>query len=163
MSYEVRSETLTVTNITTDRSIKVIFAAEKNGIEIINHELVQLEGDDITFAEAKILFRNMSYYGEGNKTLTEEELKSLSNSALTNSKELHLLGLTTSKTKYYHYAYPKTYGKLMFITQNGSLPVLEAFTLKEVKIKNKYNKWVDMYHYTSNQPGAFTNVTLEFK
>lgn len=60
-------------------------------------------------------------------------------------------------TKYTYIIYPASYGDLTAVTQNGSLPVLTAFTKLELDrtVQNAYGSQRTFRIYKSNQPGAF--------
>jgi hypothetical protein len=65
-------------------------------------------------------------------------------------------------SNYTYIIYPATYGDLSNVIQNGSLPVLTAFTkLGDYTIANAYSSSTSFRVYKSNQPGAFAaGVTL---
>lgn len=59
-------------------------------------------------------------------------------------------------TKYTYIIYPASYGDLSAVTQNGSLPVLTAFTKQTDRtVDNAYGSQNTFRIYKSNQPGAF--------
>lgn len=61
---------------------------------------------------------------------------------------------------YTYIIYPATYGDLSNVIQNGSLPVLTAFTkLGDFTIANAYASSTSFRVYQSNQPGAFAAGT----
>jgi len=63
-------------------------------------------------------------------------------------------------SKYTYIIYPATYGDLSTITQNGSLPVLSAFTkVGDFTVSNVHGKSTSFRVYKSNAPGAFSNGT----
>lgn len=65
-------------------------------------------------------------------------------------------------SNYTYIIYPASYGDLSNVIQNGSLPVLTAFTkLGDFTVSNAYSSSTSFRVYQSNQPGAFAaGVTL---
>lgn len=65
-------------------------------------------------------------------------------------------------SNYTYIIYPASYGDLSNVIQNGSLPVLTAFTKKgDFTVANAYGSSTSFRVYQSNQPGAFAaGVTL---
>lgn len=63
-------------------------------------------------------------------------------------------------SNYTYIIYPASYGDLSGVIQNGSLPVLTAFTkLGDFTIANAYASSTSFRVYQSNQPGAFAAGT----
>ena len=63
-------------------------------------------------------------------------------------------------SNYTYIIYPASYGDLSNVIQNGSLPVLTAFTkLGDFTIANAYASSTSFRVYQSNQPGAFAAGT----
>lgn len=63
-------------------------------------------------------------------------------------------------TKYTYIMYPAAYGDLSGIIQNGSLPVLGAFTkLGDFTVDNAYGSSISLRVYKSNATGAFASGT----
>ena len=61
-------------------------------------------------------------------------------------------------TKYTYIIYPASYGNLTFITQNGSLPVLDAFLdLGSFTIQNTNGAPVSVKIYKSTQEGPYAS------
>lgn len=61
-------------------------------------------------------------------------------------------------SKYTYIIYPASYGDLSAVTQNGSLPVLTAFTKQTDRtVSNGYLAQTTFRIYKSNQPGAFAD------
>ena len=81
---------------------------------------------------------------------------------LTTTKNLTKNNVTADNEKYLVYAYPKSLGDLTKITQNGSIDIIGAFSKTVLKITNVAKKQIDYNVYVSNNPNAFTNVTLQF-
>jgi hypothetical protein len=65
-------------------------------------------------------------------------------------------------SNYTYIIYPAAYGDLSNVIQNGSLPVLTAFTKTgDFTVANTYGSSTSFRVYQSNQPGAFAaGVTL---
>jgi hypothetical protein len=59
-------------------------------------------------------------------------------------------------------AYPKVLGDLDSIYQDG-IRVIKAFNKVEIEIINGAGIAIDYVVYITNNPGAFTDVELEFK
>ena len=71
--------------------------------------------------------------------------------------------LSLNETEYFVYAYPHSFGELTQIMQDGSIPVLGAFNMREMKIINSAEATVTLYVYTTNNPGSFSGSSVEFK
>lgn len=71
-------------------------------------------------------------------------------------------GVTTTSSQYYVYAYPKAWGTLSKIIQNGATPILDAFNVSTVSYTNGAGYAQDYYVYISANPGAFTNAQIAF-
>lgn len=87
---------------------------------------------------------------------------SLTNNILTSNKARTITCDTTNNdvTKYTYICYDSSYGALSGIIQNGSLPVLTAFTrLPDYTYTNQYGVPRTMITYVSNSTGAFASGT----
>jgi hypothetical protein len=63
-------------------------------------------------------------------------------------------------SNYTYIIYPASYGDLSNVIQNGSLPVLTAFTKKgDFTVANSFGSSNSFRVYQSNQPGAFASGT----
>lgn len=149
---------------TKDTKILAGIQAPKTGLIVIGDSVRLAEGEeDREYDSRTITFLERLYYGNlTTNNITENEIKSL-NSKLSGSRELTITGISTNTTEYFVYAYPKIFGELSQIVQNYSLPVLGAFTKTELIIINGAGIPIDLLVYVSNNPGAFTNVVLQFK
>lgn len=124
-----------------------------------NGYVIKAQGNDVSKSQVNYLFYSRIYYGA---TDTPSDISSLTNKLFA-SKANTLTGVTTNKQQYFIYAYPYMLGELKVITQNGSAPVLTAFTQSTTTIKD-FQGADSLYRvYTSNNPGAFTDVTLKFE
>lgn len=94
-------------------------------------------------------------------TVTDTMLNGLS-LKLGTSKSQTLTGVTAAAGKYFVYAYPKSFGALSSIIQNGASPVLDGFNVSTVSHTNGANYAQDYYVYVSANDGAFTNAKLAF-
>lgn len=138
--------------------------APKTGLIVVGDSVRLAEGDDKSYDSRTVTFLERIYYGtlETNE-IGESEIKTLSGTKLSGNRESTITNISTGSSEYYVYAYPKIFGDLSQIIQNYSLPVLGAFTKKEITITNGAGIQVELLVYVSNNPGAFTNVVLQFK
>lgn len=89
-------------------------------------------------------------------------INSLTNNTLTAGKARTITCTTDNNdvTKYTYICYDSSYGALSGIIQNGSLPVLTAFTrLPDYSYINQYGVTRTMITYVSNSTGAFASGT----
>lgn len=153
------------TDITRTTSIYVELQAPMLGLIAKGIKIVPADGIDATRASYVINFTNTRYFGIVSKApndITEQDVKNLT-SELYAVKGMTKNNITTDNTQYYVYAYPVKYGRLANIIQNGALPVLGAFTEKNIVVNCKSGLNIPYYVYISNNPGAFNNVTLKFE
>jgi len=122
---------------------------------------------DITPAFATKVFRNMHRSGTSASSITDSGtaqtvINSLTNNTLTSGKARTITCDATNNdvTKYTYICYDSSYGALSSIIQNGSLPVLTAFTrLPDYIYTNQYGVPRTMITYVSNSTGAFASGT----
>ena len=147
--------------ITSNTTISQTIYAKKKGLMVSGQNVLPASGEDSKTASTSVTFSNRIYYGNStSKTPNESVIKSLTTKL--GNKEQNITNVTAQQ--YYVYAYPKTLGKLNTIIQDGATPVLGAFTLIEsTTITNAAGLSIPLYVYVSNNPGAFTNNTLNFK
>ena len=152
--------------VSTNTTIKVGIQAAKTGLMVSGTDVKPASGFDTTSASTSVTFLDRLYYGVSTvpaSEFTEDDIKSLSNTALVSSKAKTVTGISCESTQYYVYAYPASLGALSTIIQDGATPVLGAFThVTTLSITNDAGKEVAMYVYVSNNPGAFTNAKLAF-
>ena len=89
-------------------------------------------------------------------------INSLTNNTLTSGKARTITCDATNNdvTKYTYICYDSSYGALSSVIQNGSLPVLTAFTrLPDYTYTNQYGVPRTMITYVSNSTGAFASGT----
>ena len=152
--------------VSTNTTIKIGIQAVKTGLMVSGTDVKPASGFDTTSASTSVTFLDRLYYGVSTvpaSEFTEDDIKSLSNTALVSSKAKTVTGISCESTQYYVYAYPASLGALSTIIQDGATPVLGAFThVTTLSITNDAGKEVAMYVYVSNNPGAFTNAKLAF-
>ena len=164
----VSSQVYTSDKLTQTTNISITLKAPKTGMMVSGNDIVGASGDDQTSTKRTITFNGRSFYGqyeveEGEEiTITEEVIKELS-SSLVSGKSKKFTGLTVDKNSYFIYSYPKSFGKISQIIQDGATPILGAFYVVEIDITNSSGAVIPMYAYVSNNPGIFTNATVEFK
>lgn len=164
-STGVQSQSYTLPYTGTTSTVKIGIQAAKTGLMVSGSNVVPAAGDDTATASKSVTFRDRAFNGileKDSAAIGESDIKGLSN-ALVTSRTKSVSGVTTTGTQYYCYAYPKSLGDLTTIIQNGAQPVLDAFTKKTLSITNAAGLSVELNVYTSNNPGAFTNASLDFK
>lgn len=122
---------------------------------------------DITPAFATKVFRNMHRSGTSASSITDSGtaqtvINGLTNNTLTSNKARTITCDATNNdvTKYTYICYDSSYGALSSVIQNGSLPVLTAFTrLPDYTYTNQYGVPRTMITYVSNSTGAFASGT----
>ena len=146
---------------TSSVEINAVLQSPKVGLIVQNGKVITANGQmDTSNCSVRIDFYNTMFYGVGRSTLSVEDMKRL-NSIKTNSKN-GTLSVNTSESEFFYYCYPKSFGQLSSIIQNGALPVLGAFTVSELQYTNEAGLTIDYYLYRSNNAGAFSNVKLQF-
>ena len=160
-SSDVESKVLSYTDITSSKTISAVLQSPKVGLIVQNGKVITANGQmDTSSCNVRIDFYNTMFYGVGRSTLSVEDMKRLT-SIKTNSKN-GTLSVNTSESEFFYYCYPKSFGQLSSIIQNGALPVLGAFTVSELQYTNEAGLTIDYYVYRSNNAGAFSNVKLQF-
>ena len=160
-SSDVESKVLSYTDITSPKTISAVLQSPKVGLIVQNGKVITANGQmDISSCNVRIDFYNTMFYGVGRSTLSVEDMKRLT-SIKTNGKN-GTLSVNTSESEFFYYCYPKSFGQLSSIIQNGALPVLGAFTVSELQYTNEAGLAMDYYVYRSNNAGAFSNVKLQF-
>ena len=160
-SSDTESKALSYTDITSPKTISAVVQSPKVGLIVQNGKVITANGQmDVSSCSVRIDFYNTMFYGVGRSTLSAEDMKRL-NSIKTNSKN-GTLSVNTSESEFFYYCYPKSFGQLSSIIQNGALPVLGAFTVSELQYTNEAGLTMDYYVYRSNNAGAFSNVKLQF-
>lgn len=151
--------------VTTDTVISVVLSAPKTGLMVDGSDVVPSEGLDYTSDRRSIYFSGKLYYGIVNKESSElepEDIVSLNSSDIL-TKERKFENLSLGEDEYFVYAYPHSFGELTQIMQDESIPVFGAFNMREINIINSAEAIVKLYVYTTNNPGSFTDSSVEFK
>lgn len=159
------SSTYTSSNLTRNTTIKARVQAAKTGLMVKSNgvDVGPATGYDYMQDTRTVTFRSRLFTGYvTSKTINEATLKSLNNE-LVASRASTKSGITANTSQYYVYSYPQSLGALTTIIQDGATPVLGAFTRSNLTITNAAGLSIAYYVYVSNNPGAFTNVSLEFK
>lgn len=160
-SSNVESKVLTINDITSPKTISVVLQSPKVGLIVQNGKVITANGQmDISSCNIRIDFYNNLYYGVGRSTLSVEDMKRLTSATVNNKNAT--LSVNTTESEFFYYCYPKSFGQLSSIIQNGALPVLGAFTVSELQYTNNAGLIIDYYVYRSNNAGAFSNVRLQF-
>lgn len=163
---EIPSSSYDSGKVSVNTTIKVGIQAAKTGLMVSGSDVKPASGFDTTTASTSVTFLDRLYYGVSTvaaSDFTEENIKALVNTALTNTKAKTITSISCESDQYYVYAYPSSLGALSTIIQDGATPVLGAFThITTLSITNDAGKEVAMYVYVSNNPGAFTNAKLAF-
>lgn len=146
----------------TNATYKVKIGAPKTGLMVSGQDVKPAAGNDYKEASVSVTFKHRMFTGMvSSKDITAEMLQALSGEMVT-SPNTTKNGVTANASQYYVMAYPKVLGDLTKIIQDGATPVLGAFTKKEVSVTNGAG-YVQAYNvYVSNNPGAFTNASLQF-
>lgn len=171
------SETITVENITADKTFTAKVSAKKQGLVLVNGIIRQADSADLDYssASAKVHFQykcvaaTVSEAAPSASTLTSL-LTTPTSTVVSKKYELRdgklkiATDVTTNSTSYYMYAYPSMLGNLSKIVMNDATPLLDGgFNLTKVTVTDPDTKKQLEYNvYTSVQRGAFTNAKLEF-
>ena len=157
------SNTINITEITSNRSITQNLYAEKKGLLINGEKVVNATGEDKSYKSVSVTFKHNLFRGSvTSQTPTGEQVSALTGELVT-SRAKTVSGVTTPAGQYYVYAYPQILGDLTSIIQNGSIPVLSAFNKTNVTYTNAAGLSITLNVYTSANDGAFTNATLNFQ
>lgn len=163
----VDSSVYTSSKLTQNNTILITLKAPKTGMMVSGSNIIPASGDDSTTAKRTLTFLGRAFCGQVKGTndsieITEELIKSLP-SELVSGKSKKIVSLTVEKENFFIYAYPKSFGKLNQIIQDGASPILGAFNIVEINITNSAGATIPLYVYVSNNPGIFTDATVEFK
>lgn len=169
----VNSSRYTSVFLTEDTTIKVQLEAPKTGMMVVR-------GEDVVFSDGKlditedtrtVRFGDRIYYGpcpKGEESeFVEYDIRSLSETRIVLDGELHTFTsgkITTDPDKYYVIGIPESLGELKGIWSDG-FPVMGAFHKLNniIEVINAAGFGINYIVYVSNNPGAFSDVTLEFK
>ena len=128
------------------------------------------EKDDVTEDTRTVRFGDRIYYGpcpKGKESdFVEYDIRSLSETRIVLDGEIYTITngkVTTDSDKYYVIGIPVSLGELKGIWQDG-FPVMSAFHKlnNPIEVINAAGIGINYNVYVSNNPGAFSNVTVEF-
>lgn len=163
---DVSSDIVTSPYYTEDATISIKLEAPKTGFMVRGEDVVRSTGVyDYTEDTRSVTFAHRLFYGVSTKgkDLVEYDIKSLKTSELiTEHPKKTLEHFSTEMNEYAIIAYPKVLGELDSIYQDG-IRVIKAFNKVELEITNGAGIVIDYIIYVTNNPGAFTDVELEFK
>ena len=158
----VESETFTSGVTGSNATYKVRLGAPKTGLMVSGADVKPASGNDYKEASASVTFRYRMFTGMSTtKDVTEAIVKALTGE-LVSTPNTTKSGITATATQYYVMAYPSALGDLTKIIQDGATPVLGAFTKKTLSVTNGAGYMQTYNVYVSNNPGAFTNASLQF-
>ncbi|MDE6152228.1 MAG: hypothetical protein K2G12_09635 [Prevotella sp.] len=158
----VESDAFTSSVTGSNATYKVRLGAPKTGLMVSGADVKPASGNDYKEASASVTFKYRMFTGmTTTKDVTEEMVKALTGELVTTPNTTKG-GITTTATQYYVMAYPSALGDLTKIIQDGATPVLGAFTKKTVSVTNGAGYLQTYNVYVSNNPGAFTNASLQF-
>lgn len=146
-------------------SVVAKLEAPKTGLMVSGTNVLLAEGDDYTQDTWTVTFLDRLYYGNLGKEsgFDQADIKGLANTELVSTKGKIIKNVSPGPSEWFVYAYPKSLGELGQIIQDGATPVLGAFKKTELKLTNAAGLEVELLVYVTNNPGAFTGATLEFK
>lgn len=134
----------------------------KSGLMVNGSKVIPATGEDSNTFKLGINFKWKYYLGV---STNDEQYQTLidTSTMYSTKKDITINNVSTNNNQYYVYIYPKIFGELTSVIQNGALPVLDAFNKTEITIKNEYGLEELYYVYKSNNPKPFTNSNLTFK
>lgn len=164
----VKSSTLSVGDIVTDRTFSVKLSAPAQGLVYVGGKIRKASESDLDYASASasVHFKYKTVFGSvDSAAVSAETLQGLLSSSfeLADNRKKTATGVTTASDKHLVYAYPSVLGELSKIVMNDAVPLLaDGFKLSKVTVKDPVTKATLVYDvYTSVQKGAFTNAKLE--
>jgi len=117
----------------------------------------------IATANVSFLYGNYFGYNAATSLTTVNQIESLGNLFLSDSRSRTINNVTAGAGLYLYYAYKSEAGDLTSIIQDGAAPVLGAFTKQsDVPGTNLNGVSVTYRVYRSNATQAFTNNSLAF-
>lgn len=169
---EVESERYTSVFLTEDTTFKIGLEAPKTGMMVRGEDVIYSNGAiDVTEDTKTVRFGDRIYYGpcpKGNEEdFVEYDIRSLSETRIVLDGELQTKTarkITTNSDKYYVIGIPVSLGELSGIWSDG-FPIMGAFHKLNniIEVMNAAGIGISYNVYVSNNPGAFTDVTIEFK
>ena len=168
----VESEKYTSVFLTEDTTFKVQLEAPKTGMMVRGEDVIFSDGkNDITVDTRTVRFGDRIYYGPSpkgdEKDFVEYDIRSLSETRIVLDGELHTITakkISLDPDKYYVIGIPVSLGELSGIWQDG-FPVMGAFHKlnNTIEVMNAAGIGINYNVYVTNNPGCFTDVTVEFK
>lgn len=160
------SPALVVNGIVANTTKQVTLIRPATGLvaNLTTGQVTAATGNNTTGDSSSVAFEYRSYFGYSTSaSLSPSDILSMTNKAFATSRSRSFSGVTAGVGYYTYYIYDNILGALVNIIQNGSLPVLGAFTLiATVVVTNDAGVSRSMYVYRTNATNAFTNVTLAF-
>jgi hypothetical protein len=109
-----------------------------------------------------LVYRNALGFSSST-SVTLSQIESFGNILLTNSKARSFTGVSAGALDFTYYVYAASAGDLTNVILDGTTPIFGAFTkLADVSGVNVNGANVTYRVYKSNDPGAFTNNSLQF-
>ena len=109
-----------------------------------------------------LVYRNALGFSSST-SVTLSQIESFGNILLTNTKARSFSGVSAGALDYTYYVYRAESGDLTNVILDGTTPIFGAFTkLADVSGVNVNGANVTYRVYKSNDPGAFTNNSLQF-
>jgi hypothetical protein len=163
-----RSNTSTWTNLSTDINLSSPYthAFTSNSNISIDYRYVVTDSEGSTntaTVNVPFLYGNYFGYNAATSLTTVNQIESLGNLFLSDSRSRTISNVTAGAGLYLYYAYKSEAGDLTSIIQDGAAPVLGAFTKQsDIPGTNLNGAPVTYRVYRSNATQAFTNNTLAF-
>lgn len=151
--------------IDVNTEISIGLEAPRTGLMVNDkNTIISADGyNDSSATVVSVKFMHRCYYGNLTTNMPiASDILSL-DSQLIDTRNILIPLVDCDETEYYYYAYPKVLGDLKTIQQNEANVVLGAFEKKEVSVVNEAGLEIILNVYITNNPGAFTNSSLEFK
>lgn len=143
------------TDITANKTFRVIYTAPKSGLEVSGTKVVKASGNQQTSASTSVAFSHRRYWGSSAEA--DADITTLT-TELSNSKA-KTIDFNCSSGKYFYYAYPKALGTTTW--KVGGL-AFTGYQLTEKTITNEYGLPVTYYIYRSieKQTGSAINAVI---
>ena len=122
-----------------------------------------IQTTEINLGTRNFLYGNYFGYSSATSLTTVGQIEALGRQELSDGRSRTVNGVTANAGLYTYYAYRASAEDLTSIIQDGSAPVLGAFTKQsDIPGTNMNGASVTYRVYRSNAPQAFTNNTLAF-
>lgn len=155
--------------VAANTTYKVQIEAPKTGLMVSGSNVVPAAGNDAQSATVSVAFKHRMYTGYITAAATEASIKALASTLVTKPEQVQPMLVNATDSQYFVIAYPSNgndlnnkngMNGLTFVTQDGSLPAIGAFTETSLNITNNAGLPVVLRVYTSNNKGAFKNKNL---